>query len=251
MRAFFRGVAEEDLRTHRPQDLAAAALAHLEFGRQRKGSQVLVQLAPALNAAAPTASHRALVRLVAPDMPFLVDSIGIVFSQMNIGVHLIVHPVLGVRRDARGGLKSVSTEPGETRPESWQMIEIDQPRDAAQARELARRLHATLEDVRRAVADFPAMLERVRTVANELGQASLPVLKSSSSAARALLSWMHDGRLPRLSLLPLEARPFARRAVRDAGSGLGILRENASRKTPAPSCSPGTCAAERAPDLWC
>jgi glutamate dehydrogenase len=252
MRAFFRGVAEEDLRTHRPQDLAAAALAHLEFGRQRKGSQVLVQLAPALNAAAPTASHRALVRLVAPDMPFLVDSIGIVFSQMNIGVHLIVHPVLGVRRDARGTLKSVSTEPGATRPESWQMIEIDQPRDAAQARELARRLHATLEDVRRAVADFPAMLERVRTVANELGQASLPVPKSHSSEARALLSWMHDGHFVFLGYRYYHLKRGRSRdaLVRDAGSGLGILRENAARKTPAPIVLTGHLRRQaRTPDL--
>ena len=44
--AFFRGVAEEDLRTHRPADLAAAALAHLEVGRRRAGNAVCVDLAP-------------------------------------------------------------------------------------------------------------------------------------------------------------------------------------------------------------
>src|SRR5688500_5635598 len=98
VRNYFRGVDEEDLRAHRPGDLAAAALAHLEFGKQRTGSRVLVDLAPPLNAAAATASHRSLLRVVSPDMPFLVDSIGIVFGQLNIGVHLIVHPVMGVRR---------------------------------------------------------------------------------------------------------------------------------------------------------
>ena len=71
---------------------------------------MLVDIAPPLEADAPTASHRALLRVVAPDMPFLVDSIGIVFSQMNIAVHLIVHPVLAVRRDARGALKSVGSD---------------------------------------------------------------------------------------------------------------------------------------------
>ena len=53
VRAFFRGVAEEDLRAHAPADLAAAALAHLEFGRVRTGSRVLVELAPPLDADAP------------------------------------------------------------------------------------------------------------------------------------------------------------------------------------------------------
>ena len=107
LRGYFRGVAEEDLRAHRPEDLAAAALAHLEFGRQRKGQQALVGLAAPIDESAPTASHRTLVRVVTPDMPFLVDSIGLAFSQMNIGVHLIVHPVLAVQRDARGNLTGV------------------------------------------------------------------------------------------------------------------------------------------------
>src|SRR5688572_1046770 len=75
LRAFFRGVAEEDLRTHRPADLAAAALAQLEMGRTRAANRVLVELAAPLDPAAPTAAHRAIVRLVATDMPFLVESV--------------------------------------------------------------------------------------------------------------------------------------------------------------------------------
>src|SRR6188508_418018 len=124
--AFFRGVAEEDLRAHRASDLAAAALAHLEFGRRRKGNAVLVDIAPPLEAEAPTATHRVLLRVVAPDMPFLVDSIGIVISQMNISVHLIVHPVLSVKRSG-GVLKAVGTDLPDSQPESWQMMEIDRP----------------------------------------------------------------------------------------------------------------------------
>ena len=49
LRAYFRGVAEEDLRAHRPRDLAAAALAHLDFGRKRSGGRVLVDRAPPLD----------------------------------------------------------------------------------------------------------------------------------------------------------------------------------------------------------
>ena len=193
LRAFFRGVAEEDLRAHRPRDLADAALAHLEFGRQRTGNRVLVDIAPPLNAESSTASHRALLRVVAPDMPFLVDSISIVFSQLNIGVHLIVHPVLGVRRDPKGVLKAVSADRRESQAESWQMMEIDRPRDEAHAKELESRVRAALEDVRRAVNDFRPMLERIRAVAHDLETAKLPVPRSHASEARALLSWMHDG----------------------------------------------------------
>jgi glutamate dehydrogenase len=231
VREFFRGVDEEDLSAYRPRVLAAAALKHLEFGRRRTGGQVIVDLAPPLDGEAPTAPHRALLRVVAPDMPFLVDSIGIVFSQLNIAVHLIVHPVLGARRDRRGVLRSVSADRRTALPESWQMVEIDRPRDLRQARELERRVRAALEDVRRAVMDFRPMLERIRAVANELEQAKLPVPQSHASEARALLSWMHDGHFVFLGYRYYRLKRGRSRdaLVRETASGLGILKVPAGR----------------------
>ncbi|MEO8065073.1 MAG: NAD-glutamate dehydrogenase [Pseudomonadota bacterium] len=252
VRAFFRGVAEEDLRAHKADDLAAAALAHLEFGARRKASQVLVDIAPALNDSSASASHRALARVVAPDMPFLVDSIGLVFSQMNIAVHLIVHPVLAVRRDGGGHVREFATDSRAALRESWQMIEIDRPRDEAQARELLLRLHTALEDVRKAVQDFPRMLERVRAVANELGRAKLPVPQSHAAEARALLTWMLDGHFVFLGYRHYQLkRGRARDAlVRDTDTGLGILRNTGSRKRPAPIVLTGHLRKQaREPDL--
>ena len=237
---------------HRPGDLAASALAHLELGRVRVGNRVLLELAPPLAAADPTAAHRAIVRVVAPDMPFLVESLGIVFSEMNIAVHLIVHPVLDVRRDARGRLQSVSVGERRTHAESWQLIEIDRPRDEAQARELLRRLNRALEDVRKAVTDFPRMLERVRAVAHDLESARLPVPQSHVAEARALLAWMHDGHFVFLGYRYYGLkRGRARDAlVRDVDSGLGILRAGSGRKPAAPIVLTGHLRRQaRAPDL--
>ena len=252
LRAFFRGVAEEDLRMHRPGDLAAAALAHLELGKSRKGSRVLVDLGPPLAGGGVVAAHRAIVRVVAPDMPFLVESIAMVFSEMNIAVHLIVHPVLNVRRDARGTLRAVSADVRGTRPESWQFLEIDRPRDAAQARELLRRLNRALDDVHKAVRDFPRMLERVRAVAHDLESAPTPVPQSHVAEARALLTWMHDGHFVFLGYRHYQLkRGRARDAlVRDADSGLGILRSGPQRKPPAPIVLTGHLRRQaRMPDL--
>jgi glutamate dehydrogenase len=258
LRAFFRGVAEEDLRAHQPADLARAALAHLDLGRDRAGSGVLVELAEPLDADSPTSAHRAIVRLVAPDMPFLVESVGIVFSELNIAVHLIVHPVLNVRRDSRGRLKAIADNEPDTRAESWQLMEIDRPRDEAQARELLARLNRALGDVRKAVADFRPMLERVRAVAHELESVKMPVPKSHASEARALLSWMHDGHFVFLGYRYYRLkRGRARDAlIRDTDSGLGILRAESRRKAgkgqanPAPIVLTGHLRRQaRTPDL--
>jgi glutamate dehydrogenase len=232
LHGFFRGVAEEDMRAHRIQDLADIALAHLEFGMRRKGDGVLVEFGPPINPDAATAAHRASVRVVAPDMPFLVDSIGIVFSQMNIAVHLLVHPVLSVRRDRSGSLKHVGTDPRGASAESWQLMEIDRPRDEAEAAALLRRLHTALEDTRRTVGDFRRMLERARAVANELERARLPVPASHAAEARALLSWMHDGHFVFMGYRYYHLKRGRSRdaLVRETGSGLGILRDRSMAK---------------------
>ena len=248
--AFFRGVAEEDLRAHRrvgpggrgtrPPGIRTPAHA-----AARCSSTSRTPLA----ADASTASHRALLRVVAPDMPFLVDSIGIVFSQMNIAVHLIVHPVLAVRRDSRGALKTVGID-GDSQLESWQMMEIDRPRDSEAAAEIERRVRAALEDVRRAVADFRAMLERVRAVANELDRTPLPVPKSHASEARALLAWMHDGHFVFLGYRHYQLKRGRSRdaLVRDGASGLGILRSRKAHFTHPAHRAPATAGTRaRAP----
>ena len=152
-------------------------------------------------------------------------------------------------------LRAVGTDPRGARLESWQMMEIDRPRDDAEARELLRRLHAALDDVRKAVADFPRMLERVRAVANELERAKLPVPQSHASEARALLTWMHDGHFVFLGYRYYRLkRGRARDAlVRDTDSGLGILRTGNSRKRAAPIVLTGHAApaGARCRSCWC
>ena len=117
-----------------------------------------------------------------------------------------------------------------------------------------RRLHASLEDVRKAVAISRAMLERVRAVANELERAPLPVPKSHAGEARALLAWMHDGHFVFLGYRYYRLKRGRSRdaLVRDADTGLGILRgaPKGHARRRCPSCSPGICVARRAtPDL--
>ena len=187
-------------------------------------------------------------------MPFLVDSIGIVFSQMNIAVHLIVHPVLAVRRDARGTLKSVGTDRRDAQLESWQMIEIDRPRDARRRASSSAASAPRSKTCAGRSTIFRAMLERVRAVANELDRAPLPVPKSHASEARALLAWMHDGHFVFLGYRYYRLKRGRSRdaLVRDGASGLGILRESRPQGDRRPSCSPATCASRRArPSCWC
>ena len=58
-------------------------------------------------------STHTAVEIVTDDMPFLIDSVSMELNRRGCGVHLIIHPVLSVRRDADGQLVEILT-PGET-----------------------------------------------------------------------------------------------------------------------------------------
>src|SRR5438270_592016 len=149
LRAYFYGVAEEDLAERAPKHLAHAALAHLEFGARRTPGRTLVQVFnPEADRDGFESAHT-LVFTVTDDMPFLVDSLGMAFARAELAVHLIVHPVLQVRRDRRGQLIDIGGNGAEAaHPESWQLYEIDRVSDPAQFARLQRDLEATLSDER-------------------------------------------------------------------------------------------------------
>jgi len=122
LRAYFHGVAEEDLAERTPRLLARAALAHLEFGARRAPGRSLVRVFnPQLDSDGFESPHP-LVLTVTDDMPFLVDSLGMAFGRAELAVHLIVHPVLMVRRDRRGQLLDIGSNGAHAaHPESWQL----------------------------------------------------------------------------------------------------------------------------------
>src|SRR5580704_1678596 len=132
-RAYFRGVGEEDLAERTPGLLARVALNHFEFGSKRAPGQSLVRVFNPDPERDGFDSPHTLVMTVTDDMPFLVDSLSIVFKRAELAVHLIVHPVLDVRRDGRGRIVEAGANGNGNgngthtahRSESWQLYEID------------------------------------------------------------------------------------------------------------------------------
>src|SRR5260370_27997891 len=122
LRAYFHGVAEEDLAERAPKHLAKAALAHLAFAARRAPGRSLVRVFNPEAQRDGFESAHTLLMTVTEDMPFLVDSLGMAFSRAELPVHLIVHPVLRVRRDRRGHLIDIGANGAQAaHPESWQV----------------------------------------------------------------------------------------------------------------------------------
>ncbi len=226
LRSYFHGVAEEDLAARDPRELSRAALAHLQFAMQRPGQRPLVRVFNPQSARDGFESPHTLVLTVTDDMPFLVDSLGMAFTRADLAVHLIVHPVLQVRRDRRGRLLDLGANgAGATQAESWQLYEIDRITDPAGLQRLQQELEATLADVRVAVHDWRAMRARVRALIESLQQEPPPVPPAEVSEVAHLLEWMDEGHFVFLGYrhYRLARGRSEDRLAPDRDSGLGIL----------------------------
>src|SRR6516162_2745061 len=240
LRAYFHGVAEEDLAERPPGQLSRAALAHLEFGARRAAGRSLVRVFNPQMEADGFESPHTLVLTVTDDMPFLVDSLGMAFGRAELAVHLIVHPVLLVRRDRRGQLLDIGANGAQpTHPESWQLYEIDRVTEPAELARLQRDIETTLADVRSAVIDWRAMRERAREIIRRLESDPPPLAPSEVSEAGHLLDWMEARHFVFLGYrhYHLERGRSEDRLVPDARSGLGILSEAGRRGAGRPRVS--------------
>ena len=68
-------------------------------------------------------TERTILMFVTDDVPFLVDSVRMVLDRYQLGIHLLIHPMLNVDRNDRHELVDVDAADG--RVEAWTLIELD------------------------------------------------------------------------------------------------------------------------------
>ncbi len=105
---YFKRVPLEEMGRDTPEMLAVMVAGQLEFLQQRKCGELLIRIFNPDKKRDGWDCQHTVVELVNDDMPFLVDTASMVMQELNLGVHLIVHPILNVEREANGKLKSIS-----------------------------------------------------------------------------------------------------------------------------------------------
>jgi glutamate dehydrogenase len=122
--------------------------------------------------------------VVNDDRPFLVDSIAAAIAAHDIAIYRIIHPVIPVQRDAEGKLISI----GDGQSESMVYIEMERG-DARTRRALIGEIEQSLEQVRSAVEDWPALRAAM----------ALDAERCASTEAAALLRWFAGGAMTLLA----------------------------------------------------
>ncbi|MDB5749725.1 MAG: putative NAD-glutamate dehydrogenase [Ramlibacter sp.] len=227
---YLRRVDLDDLIERSPQDLLGALLSHWQLGAQRAPGSARVRVFSPSTGEDGWVSRHSVVQVVNDDMPFLVDSISMEIGRQGLALHLLVHPVFAVQRDAQGRLQAIGprSEAPEAPRESWMTIEVDRMVDAGQRAALAAGIERVLADVRAAVTDWKPMLARLQEAVAALAQAPATLPPQEVAESRSFLQWLADDHFTLLGYrrhdLVTEAGEASLRLV--AGSGLGVLRES-------------------------
>jgi glutamate dehydrogenase len=235
---FYRHTAAEDVLAMDPLDLVGLALSVRQNALQRQPGRPNIRvLNPSLDEHGWSSGHT-VVEVATDDMPFLVDSLTGAMSMAGVGIHFVAHPQIIVRRDEHGRLLELREYPGEgvgdgELVESWIHLGLDRDTDPAALAALQQRVGDVLADVDAAVADWQPMQAAIGDAAQELRAATVVGLPDDvREEAIAFLDWLVHGNVTMLGYREyrLVGEPGRERLDLVPGTGLGILREDASSK---------------------
>jgi glutamate dehydrogenase len=217
----FARAVPEDVARYAPADLTALAERAWDFLAERPAGMPKISC----ETLKLDASHTAitLIEVVNDDMPFLVDSVMGEIAEHRLAVRLVAHPVFGVKRED-GRLVALGAANGAaiTR-ESFIHIHVDPIEDETARADLIRALQSVLDEVRLAVQDWRAMLDRVNGVIADLKTNPPPLPVDEIAEAIQFLQWLSTDNFTFLGLRDYKFDGHG--LVPDFDSALGIMRD--------------------------
>ena len=229
----FARVSLEDLAIYSAGDIADFVRMADALLAERAPEATVIHLADAA-ADNPPADAVTVLGILNSDMPFLLDSTLAELAAAGAGLRLVAHPIVNVRRDAAGRLVDYlgggPTPEGAVRESLIQIhlrrLDGDEPRQR-----LTERLESLFAAVRRAVADWPEMLARLRAVIAAYRETPPPIPEEDCAEAIAFLEWLADGDFTFLGVRDYDYAGGTQRGKlrRSDAPGLGILHDPAVR----------------------
>ena len=231
VRLYYQRATAADLAGNSAENLYGAAFSLWKFAEQRDSGVPKVRvLNPRVDEQGWKSSHT-VIEIVNDDMPFLVDSITANLNRKGYTVHLVIHPIVRVKRDAKGRLLEVvsaksGSEAANVVDESHMHVEISAQSSPEVLDEIQESIHKVLVNVQHAVEDWRPMLAKVDEAIADLRENPPPVAAEETEETISFLEWLADNHFTFLGYREYTHRSTANRAFHKAvtGSGLGVLR---------------------------
>ena len=251
---YYGRVDTEDFIERQPADLYGAALSQWNFARKRESGQAKVRVFNPSLAEHGWQSTHTIIEISNDDMPFLVDSVTMEVNRHGLTLHLIVHPIVAVLRDAAGTLVGLPPpEAGSGRIESFIHVEVDRITEPALFDALTTDIVRVLDDVRAAVTDWSKMATKLQEIVAEVERPPPPLPAEELAEGEEFLHWLAANHF---TFLGYRCHDLITANGQDAlrivhGSSLGIMRERPGEEIAArfAALPPAVRAYARRPEL--
>jgi len=225
---YFKRVPIKDMSREAPVMHATMVARQLDFLQQRKPGELLLHVFNAGKEQDGWECQHTIVEMSNDDMPFLVDTASMAMQELNIGVHLIVHPVFNIERDATGKFKAFHPKANKkSKAESFIHIHIDKQTDPTVLAAVESLLKTRMAMVRTTVDDWRPMKENLELAIAEFKDAASGLDKSVMAECVRFLKWVGNDHFMLIGARTydiIEDGKTTSLKVVD-GTGMGLLRE--------------------------
>ena len=239
VRAFYAHVPPDDIVDEQPENLYGAAMTLWAFARERRPKENKVRVYNPRPESHGWKSTHTIVDVVIDDMPFLVDSLTAAFQALDADVHLVVYPVIHMRRDENGRFVELASpeaaagdegeggaeETGNLLTEALLHFQISEQR--AVAHDIVHQTVAkVLADVRSAVEDWPKMRRHCAALVEEIRREPPHLPADEIAEGTDFLEWLVDDHFTFLGYREYAFEGDGEEAVATVvpDRGMGILR---------------------------
>jgi len=224
---YLKRIPAVDLAEEPPEMNANRVINQLKFLSQRKAGELLLRVYNADKNRDGWVCRHTIVEIANDDMPFLVDTANMVMQELGLGVHLIIHPVFNIERDAKGKLKAFHEKSGpQTKAESFIHIHIDKHTDQEVLATVESTLRARMAVVRTCVDDWMPLQERLEQAIEEFAETVPNISDEVKQECIDFLKWVADDHFMFIGARNYDVVKEGNSAYLKVvdGSGLGLLR---------------------------
>ncbi|MCZ6522571.1 MAG: NAD-glutamate dehydrogenase, partial [Alphaproteobacteria bacterium] len=195
IRRYYAHVAPEDVLGQPVENLYGAALSLWKFAERRASGEAKIRVYNPRVEEHGWQSPHTIVEVVNDDMPFLVDSVSAEFERSGLAMHLMVHPIVHLRRDREGKLIEFLDQPAPDDGavgESLMHVEVSEQTQTDALEDIKVGVLKVLGDVRAAVDDWRPMRRRLDEATQSLDRAPASFDPEEVAETRAFLEWLAD-----------------------------------------------------------
>lgn len=228
---FYGNVSLEDLSETSLDALVNSTYEMWQFSLDRKSVQPKIKYFVEKREINGTFVSQTIIELINDNKPFLVDSVAGAINSLGYSIHLIVHPVMQVERDASHHLKKVFNRTQETKKGSYESFircEILGPSSPEKLKILKQEIERSLEDVEASVEDWLPMRKHLEDAIANLKKNPPPISKEALKESIYFLEWIEDNHFTFLGYCEysISKEKGQHHRIFASEKGLGILKSS-------------------------